>query len=629
MEEAISQERELLLSQEIQAERRLDAKLKRSFNFIPDLRVTPFRNAARTLANHPLNASILPMPTNLSFHDLTPNKSIPPQAKYLLGLGSKFIPTPPKTNGRITKSIDHFVRDLKLRVFFACEDSTDDVQDHEDRSKLYLKSKWTPNDSDLPEWVNGRLDRFTTAISKLFKRRNATSNLLPLQQDLLQSLPANDSYLYPLADKGLGPCGVLTEQYIEDALIHLCNEEVYEQLTEEEAILATDVLRTEIKDWLEEYKSVIGEDAYKYINHHLKENDDSPYGQFYIMYKIHKGLKDGRWPTRPRILDALELPPNTLPFTSDAKSMYTNIKTNPALASLSKYIQEKVRGKSDELEKSALIEGLNLVLRNNIFRFGDTYWRQISETAMGTPPAPPYATIFYALYEKELVPRWKKHVFFYKRFIDDVIAFWTAHEDPVQNDILWKEFEADMNKWHGLKWVCTKPSHSVNFMDLTISVVNGRIETKLVRRLCTHKTDADSSIRDFLDRLLARGHTRESLQPMFANAEANATSFLRRSQDERKQLKIQKRNDSNNQLFFHLQFHPNDPTSREIQSIWRDTIAEPEGETPLCDLENLEEQRVGINKLVVAYSRPMNLGNRFSVRDIHDRGKPVSHYLAK
>ena len=124
MEEAISQERELLLSQEIQAERRLDAKLKRSFNLIPDLRVTPFRNAARTMANHPLNASILPMPTNLSFHDLTPNKSIPPQAKYLLGLGSKFIPTPPKTNGRITKSIDRFVRDLKLWVFFACEDST-------------------------------------------------------------------------------------------------------------------------------------------------------------------------------------------------------------------------------------------------------------------------------------------------------------------------------------------------------------------------------------------------------------------------------------------------------------------------------------------------------------------------
>ena len=144
-------------------------------------------------------------------------------AKLLMFLLCNRSLCPPKTNGRITKSIDRFVRDLKLRVFFACEDSTDDAQDHEDRSKLYLKSKWTPNDSDLPDWVTGRLDRFTTAISKLFKRRKATSNLLPLQQDLLQSLPANDSYLYPLADKGLGPCGVLTEQYIEDALIHLCN----------------------------------------------------------------------------------------------------------------------------------------------------------------------------------------------------------------------------------------------------------------------------------------------------------------------------------------------------------------------------------------------------------------------
>eukprot|EP00956_Cyclotella_meneghiniana_P012680 scaffold18027_cov38-Cyclotella_meneghiniana.AAC.1 len=387
-----------------------------------------------------------------------------PKVRFLINT-SLMLNCPPDYffNQCITKSIDRFVRDLKLRVFFACEDSTDDGQDHKDRSKLYLKSKWTPNDSDLPDWVNGRLDRFTTAISKIFKRRNVTSNLLP---------------------QGLGPMrrtnGTI---HIEDALINLCNDEVYEQLTEEEAILATDVLRTEIKDWLEEYESVIGENAYKYINNHLRENFDSTYGQFYIMYKIHKGIKDGRWPTRPvcsdvsslphglgkwvteelipiqknqpsyfqdsfelkRILDALELPRNTFPFTSDAESMYTNIKTEPALASLSKYIQEKVRGKN-ELEKSALIEGLNLVLRNNIFQFGDTYWLQISGTAMGTPPAPPHATIFYALYEKELVPRWRKHVFFYKRIIDDVIGFWTAHEDPSQNDILWKQFEDDMNK---------------------------------------------------------------------------------------------------------------------------------------------------------------------------------------
>ena len=147
---------------------------------------------------------------------------------------------------------------------------------------------------------------------------------------------------------------------------------------------------------------------------------------------------------------------------------------------------------------------------------------------------------------------------FYKRFIDDVIGVWLAHEDPEINEQLWKEFGADMNRWHDLEWTCETPSQSVNFMDMTISIVNGRIETKLfekdmnlylylpphsshppgvftglifgqilqTRRLCTHSRDADSSIQDFMDQMLARGHKQESLAPLFAKANENAKAFL-------------------------------------------------------------------------------------------------------
>eukprot|EP00956_Cyclotella_meneghiniana_P035160 scaffold112213_cov44-Cyclotella_meneghiniana.AAC.1 len=91
-------------------------------------------------------------------------------------------------------------------------------------------------------------------------------------------------------------------------------------------------------------------------------------------------------------------PPNALPFTADAHSMYTNIKTDPALSSITHHIRNKVR--MSENKKEALIEAMNIVFRTNLFKFGDTYWLQKSGTAMGTPPAPPYATIFYALHEK-------------------------------------------------------------------------------------------------------------------------------------------------------------------------------------------------------------------------------------
>ena len=46
-------------------------------------------------------------------------------------------------------------------------------------------------------------------------------------------------------------------------------------------------------------------------------------------------------------------------------------------------------------------------------------------------------------------------------------------------------------------------------------------------------------------------------------------------------------------------------------------------------MENADGVPVGVNKLIVAYSRPLNIKNRFSVRDIHGRGRPASEYLAE
>eukprot|EP00956_Cyclotella_meneghiniana_P024221 scaffold48325_cov40-Cyclotella_meneghiniana.AAC.3 len=111
-----------------------------------------------------------------------------------------------------------------------------------------------------------------------------------------------------------------------------------------------------------------------------------------------------------------------------------------------------------ETKKEALIEAMNIVFQNNLFKFGDTYWRQKSGTAMGTPPAPPYATIFYAIHENEMLKKWSKRVPFYKRFIDDVFGIWLTHDDPAQDKLLWDEFCADMDKWHGLRWKCERPS---------------------------------------------------------------------------------------------------------------------------------------------------------------------------
>ncbi|KAL3796723.1 hypothetical protein ACHAWO_003198 [Cyclotella atomus] len=636
----------------------------------------------------------------MAFHDLTPDQSAPPNCKQLFGLGTKFIPTPPKTTGRrdLARSYERFDRDFRLKVYFAGDDDLGPAEsDH--RSKLYVKSTWTPPDQLTPSWAITRVNRFFRKLHEIFKRSDATTNITPLQQELLDTLPSDPTFLFPEADKGLGPCAVKFTQYIEDVLVHLCDKEIYEQLSEQEAALHTDLVHTRITDWLKRYKHVIGTHAHKFIEDHTKNNLSSPFGQFYILYKIHKGIgANGKWPTRPvssdvtslphalgkwvtealtpiqtvqpsyfkdsfelkTLLSTLKLPSTALLFTADAYSMYTNIKTDPALESIANHIRSNINSMGTN-KKEALIEAMDIVFRNNLFKFGDTFWRQKSGTAMGTPPAPPYATIFFALHEHEIVPKWAQQVIFYKRFIDDVLGVWLPHPDPIHNEHLWKEFCSDMDKWHGLRWKCETPSRSVDFMDLTITIVNNRLETTLfekamnlylylpphsshprgvftglifgqvlrIRRLCTHKRDADKKVLEFFNRLLARGHTQESIGPLFDKAEANAQAYMRLTTTEKEKLKQQKETNAQNQVFLHLKFHPSDPQSREIQRIWREQVLQPEGETPLPEMENIDGVQVGLNKLVIAYSRPLNLKNRFSVRDIDGRGESVSKHLAQ
>jgi hypothetical protein len=72
----------------------------------------------------------------------------------------------------------------------------------------------------------------------------------------------------------------------------------------------------------------------------------------------------------------------------------------------------------------ALTEALRLIMTNNVFRFGDTHWLKLSGTSMGTPPAPPYATLFFAIYEDTILKEFGNNLLLYCRFIDDVFGIW-------------------------------------------------------------------------------------------------------------------------------------------------------------------------------------------------------------
>ena len=91
-------------------------------------------------------------------------------------------------------------------------------------------------------------------------------------------------------------------------------------------------------------------------------------------------------------------------------------------------------------------------MTQNIFTFGDTTFKQLIGTAMGMPPAPPYATIYYGIHEAKFVPCHHHHVIIYHQFINNIIRIWNTHPNEEQDSIEWTNFQTMMNSFPGLTW---------------------------------------------------------------------------------------------------------------------------------------------------------------------------------
>jgi hypothetical protein len=199
-------------------------------------------------------------------------------------------------------------------------------------------------------------------------------------------------------------------------------------------------------------------------------------------------------------LDNFVVPPNSYLFTADALSMYRNIPTERAFTLICNDIRETAHSLPN-VPLEALCAAIHIVMRCNICSFGDAFCRQISGTAMGCPPAPPWANTFYALREALFVPIYQENLALYRSFIDNVKGIWTI-TNPDSNDATWEAFKAAMNNPDfTLEWIVSPPSQVVDFMDLTLSIKEYKTITTLYKKRLTsisssrhiHATLLDSS----------------------------------------------------------------------------------------------------------------------------------------
>lgn len=166
---------------------------------------------------------------------------------------------------------------------------------------------------------------------------------------------------------------------------------------------------------------------------------------------------------------------DTFMFKADAISMYTNIDTMHRLHIIENLLNlfEFKKLLSNDFPKEFLLNLLLLIMTHNTFKFGPSYWLQISGTAIGTHVACSYTTLYYGWFEiMVLLCEFKITLIELKRLIDDLFGLWKGSKRD------FNRFKKTVNIFGILKWEFTDLTKKLDYLDLNLTIKNGKITTK-------------------------------------------------------------------------------------------------------------------------------------------------------
>ena len=334
-----------------------------------------------------------------------------------------------------------------------------------------------------------------------------------------------------------------------------------------------------------------------------------------------------------------QLPPNAKLFTADAVSMYTNIDTSHGLEAMRTAFIQLADKIPTDFPDELILDALGIIMRNNVFQFGDTHWLQLNGTAMGTPPACTWATIYYGVHERScLLANFSSNLLYLGRFIDDMFGIWVPNDgDPNA----WDAFKMSL-PYGILEWEASELTNKVNFLDLTISINEDRHlnfstyqkamnlylyvpsgsahPPGVLRGLIfgglrkyyhqnTRREDYKRMVSLFFDRIVARGHDPQQVRSIFVEAAKRIDEETSGRLKPRPQVKPKQR------LFYHTEYHPHGASRRQIREAYGRSTSNFNG---ILD----------VKQFTVAYSRPTNLKNLLTSSRLHQAsGKEVSTFI--
>jgi len=603
-----------------------------------------FNNAIR----HP-PSPFFQQPSNLAFHNLCTDSLLPPGTKQLLGLDLKYCLASSQLSQNINTTALKLAYSVRTKHYLLTNSVS---QDSEYIKQLYKKNKhWDPPPATSA--IENKITLFEKTLkmeqNRLLKKLKKTnlSNLTPSQIDTLQLLRKNKNIVIKPTDKNLGPVVIDTEKYVHQVLKeHLLTKD-YKQLTSMEATNKIADLTELLKNLIKTHHQQLNKDELMYFQRSFQQRFRLPI--FYGLPKVHKNpvtlrpvvsttnsllaifsvwldykMKDllpliqsyiKNSTTIIKELEQLNIPENALLFTADATSMYTNIDTETGITAIREFLLDNHMAIPTSFPTDLFLQVLTIVMENNIFSFSNTYWLQLTGTAMGTPAACNYATITFGTHEnKEILPRFSRQILYYRRYIDDIFGIWIPTTVNIGQDATWNSFKERLNNWGSLQWVIDKPSTQVHFLDLNITINKGKITTSTYQKdmnlylyipprsahpssclkgllhgelqrywIQNNPTDFQEMAYKFIQRLLARGHTIDELTPLLLQAASHLNTA--------RTVDLPKNTQNADTLFIHWQHHPQGLQRRHLHQIYNATL----------------KQDAPYSKMTVAVSRPTNL----------------------
>ncbi len=626
---------------------------------------TRSQTSVRSYNNTNLPLQML-QPQNLTVHNLCKDKQPPSGTRNLLGLGLKFCYVNPKAKPDITKCLQKLAYRIRTKHYLQNNKRTEST---EYIPQLYIKVKgWNPPPAS--NTIEDELVNFDRHLREASTHNNSTRlpyhSLTPLQRSTLQELKSSKDFIIMPTDKNLGPAIMNYETYVQQVLSEHLLTPSYQLLqpnTAKNRMLHTKNL---LINAFKTNKSLLSQAETIYFERSFKNHHRIPI--FYGMPKIHKNplklrpvvscvnsfnsiysnwldfkmkellplipsyIKDSK--DLLKELQTLQIPPHAKLFTADATAMYTNIDTNMGTQAFKDLFTTYNDQIPQNFPREYFLTVLEIVMNNNIFSFGDTFWLQLEGTAMGTPAAPLYSIITYGFHENTtILPQYHQNLLYYKRFIDDIFGIWI--DTPATS---WEQFKIHLNQFGRLQWNIEDLTTSTTFLDLSISIKDNQLYTSTfqkpmnlylyipplsahpkscfkgfitgeILRYWNQNTDEEDFISitaQFIQRLLKRGHLLSNIIPIIRTAASTIDN--RFSND---QYSTNRNPKHDNTLFISWEYHPNGISKSTIHKIYEKTI----------------HNHVDFEDMKIAVSRPKNLRDLLCRTRLPDDVKQVSTFI--